>query len=269
MKIQTLNIWGGRLHDELIKHLLIQAQTVDIFCFQEVYDSPTQRIFTRDPHELSGESMWESKYRPRANNLREMQELLPDFQPLYYSAQENYDYHGPVDYPLFYGICMMVRKGITILHEGEVFVFRQRNSVEGKDNTTLARNLQYIQFVHNGTVLTVANLHGLWNGKGKKDTHDRIEQSKKTRAFLDSQKGLKILCGDLNLLPETESLGILEQGMVNLVKRYNIQSTRSRYYTKPEKFADYILVSPDVEVVDFQVLQNEVSDHLPLVVEIT
>ena len=77
----------------------------------------------------------------------------------------------------------------------------------------------------------------------------------------------KILCGDFNLLPNTESLAILSEDMKNLVKDFDITSTRSKLYTKPEKFADYILVSPDVSVKKFTVMQDEVSDHLPLLLE--
>jgi endonuclease/exonuclease/phosphatase family metal-dependent hydrolase len=77
----------------------------------------------------------------------------------------------------------------------------------------------------------------------------------------------RILCGDFNLLPNTDSLTILEQGMRNLIKEYPVTSTRSRFYEKPDKFADYILVSPEVVVEDFQVLDEAVSDHLPLLLE--
>jgi endonuclease/exonuclease/phosphatase family metal-dependent hydrolase len=79
--------------------------------------------------------------------------------------------------------------------------------------------------------------------------------------------GAKILCGDFNLLPDTDSLAILEQGMRNLVKEYRVTSTRSQFYEKPDRFADYILVSPEVIVEDFQVLDEAVSDHLPLLLE--
>jgi len=39
------------------------------------------------------------------------------------------------------------------------------------------------------------------------------------------------------------------------------------HYTKTEKFADYVLTSPNIQVIDFQVLPDAVSDHSPLQVE--
>jgi endonuclease/exonuclease/phosphatase family metal-dependent hydrolase len=75
----------------------------------------------------------------------------------------------------------------------------------------------------------------------------------------------KILCGDLNLKPDTQSLKILEEGMVNQIAINNIKSTRSvQYYPKAERFADYIFISKDIHVNSFKVLPDEVSDHLPL-----
>lgn len=128
--------------------------------------------------------------------------------------------------------------------------------------------MQYVQFMHDSKLFTAANLHGLWNGQGETDTEDRLRQSQKVRAFLDTQEGAKILCGDFSLLPDTKSLVILTEDMVDLVKEHGVTLTRSLYYTKPEKFADYILMSPDLTVIDFKMLQDAVSDHLPLTVEI-
>ncbi len=55
--------------------------------------------------------------------------------------------------------------------------------------------------------------------------------------------------------------------MRNLNSEYHITSTRSSLYTKEIKFADYILVSPEIEIINLQALKEEVSDHLPLELE--
>jgi hypothetical protein len=66
-------------------------------------------------------------------------------------------------------------------------------------------------------------------------------------------------------LPDTESLKKLENiGMRNLIKEFNITGTRSSHYAKPERFADYTLVSDGIKVNDFKVLPDEVSDHLAM-----
>jgi endonuclease/exonuclease/phosphatase family metal-dependent hydrolase len=77
----------------------------------------------------------------------------------------------------------------------------------------------------------------------------------------------KILCGDFNLMPDTQSLQIIAEGMNNLIATYKITSTRTNYYPKEEKFADYIFTSPDIKVNQFAVLRDEVSDHAPLMID--
>jgi endonuclease/exonuclease/phosphatase family metal-dependent hydrolase len=267
LKLETLNIWGGRVYGPLMEHVQKQEQKVDIFCFQEVYSTPLNRTHTRDsllPHP----PLHPTNDTPaRANIYQELSRVLSTFHGHYASSQDRYDIHGPVDYILSFGLATFVKNTIQIDKEGDLFIHKEKNSVVASDNATLGRNLQYVQFLRGGKQFTIVNLHGLWNGNGKTDSLERIEQSHKIKAFLDSVNGAKILCGDFNLLPNTDSLAILEQGMRNLVKEYGITSTRSRFYEKPDKFADYILVSPEVVVEDFQVLDEAVSDHLPLLLE--
>lgn len=113
----------------------------------------------------------------------------------------------------------------------------------------------------------IMNVHGLWNGMGKTDTPERIAQSEKIKEFMDNVPDRKILCGDFNLKPDTRSLKIIADGMHDLIDKYNILSTRTSYYPKEEKFADYVFTSPDIKINKFSVLRDEVSDHAPLLVD--
>ena len=113
----------------------------------------------------------------------------------------------------------------------------------------------------------VCNLHGHWTPNFKGDNPARLEQSKNIKKLLDGFDGAKILCGDFNVAPDTKSMAILETSMRNLIKEHKITSTRSHFYTKEVKFADYIMVSPGIQVKKFEVIQDIVSDHLPLLLE--
>ena len=57
--------------------------------------------------------------------------------------------------------------------------------------------------------------------------------------------------------------------MKNLIKENGIKFTRNSRYKdyKMLPFADYIFISKDIEVTNFEVLQDEVSDHLALLLE--
>ena len=168
----------------------------------------------------------------------------------------------------FYGLAMFVKNGVKVLEEGEIFVHKERGFVLPGDWGTHARNIQYVTLETESGLRTVINFHGLWNGRGKTDTEERLVQSTNLVNFLGRLANPHILCGDFNLLPETESLKIFEKaGLRNLIQENGITSTRSHHYTKEHRFADYAFVSEGVEVQNFKVLDEPVSDHLPLYLE--
>lgn len=129
---------------------------------------------------------------------------------------------------------------------------------------THSRYLQWVELIVDDQTYTVVNVHGLWNGAGKTDTSERIAQSQNIKKFVDTINHKKIICGDFNLRPDTTSFEIISEGLNDQIQINNIISTRSKYYEKYEKFADYIFTSPDLSVNDFKVWPDEISDHLPL-----
>lgn len=263
-RLETLNIWGGRLYQPLLDHVHRQASTVDLFCFQEVYSTHSHHLFARERGEASHGSPPSNDLPERANIYQELVNALPDFAGYFSSCQDRHAYAGPVDFDLSFGLAIFARKTLSVEDVGEHFVHRQKNSIVGTNNATIGKNLQYIQLRLADKPVTVINMHGLWNGQGKTDSPERVEQFRKVKAFVKAVSGATILCGDLNILPTTQSLALLEEDLRNLVKVYGITSTRSRWYTRPDRFADYVLVSPDVQVEGFHVLDEEISDHAPL-----
>ena len=243
MKLITLNIWGGKIYDPLIDFLKDYSREIDIFCFQELLDNPSgiQSRIMRDA---------------KQDINQDIKMVLPDFDEYLAPYQDHEEIIG-----------MYIRKSIPVRKTGDVFVYRWRNALVGNDATTYGINLQYAEINQDNKKYTICNLHGHWTSKYKGDNPARLEQSRNIRKFLDNVEGPKILCGDFNLDPETESMKILEATMKNLVKEYGINSTRSGHYTGPSRFADYILVSPEIKVKDFKVLQDIVSDHLPVFLE--
>lgn len=237
MQLITLNIWGGQIKDKLL-NFIEQHQLVDFICLQEVYH--------RAPHKTSTNDL--PVYLDICDQIAEK---LPNHDFFFRPVVQN-----------VYGIATFVKKNIEILNEGEVII--HENPDYPGAGPRHQRNLQWIECCHDDKKFVIINTHFLWNGVGKGDSDDRIQQSKRTKDFLDSVSVPKILCGDFNLRPDTESIKILEKDMRNLIKDYNIKSTRTSLYPKEERFADYVLVSEDINVQDFKVLQDEVSDHAAL-----
>lgn len=249
MKLITLNAWGGRIYEPQMEFLKKHIGSTDIFCLQEVYNGQkninTQNGFVE-------------------NMFSQYTELFKNYEGFYAESLM----HNLGEETVPYGIAIFYKKETPILAKGEYEVFKKDEKLGLPEGQVLwNRMLQYISIPYKDKNLNIFNLHGLYTGGGKEDTVDRLLQSQRVKDFMASHEGEKILCGDFNLNPKTKSMVILAEGMINLIDQNNITSTRSHYYPKEEKFADYILVSPGLEVKKFEVLQDVVSDHLPLVLE--
>ncbi len=242
MKLMTLNIWGGHVREPLLKFIESHQET-DIFCFQEVYHRAEKKISTEDRF-------------VSLNIFSDLQALLPHHQAFFKPVVGN-----------IYGIGMFIKKDITVLDQGEINIYE--NPLYPGLGPTHSRNLQWVQCQTKSQIYSIINVHGLWNGHGKTDAPERIVQSQKIKAFMETIKTPKILCGDFNLRPDTQSLKMLEHGMENLIQTFNVKSTRTSLYSKDEQYADYILISPEVTTHRFEVLKDEVSDHCPLILEFT
>lgn len=252
MKLVSLNTWGGKLLDPLLKFIGDYSNTTDIFCFQEVYRAPFDKIIAREMH---------------SNIYGKMVQVLTKHQGYFALHLKETDLGGRIDFPLEYGLAIFINKRIKVNECKDIFIYREGFKLLNNDIATVPRNLQYISFIVNKKNYLVGSFHGIWYPKTKVDTEDRIKQSQKIKDFLSKRNEVKILCGDFNLLPNTQSMKNLEVGMRNLITEYKIPTTRNKYYGGEEKHADYILVSPDVRVKQFRVIDITVSDHLPLMLE--
>lgn len=249
MKIISLNTWGGRAGKEHLLEFFAQHKDVDIFCLQEVWSAPYEHL---QGHVAGGQTMDHSNIL--VYGLQEISKIL-DTHEAYFKPHHLDNY----------GLLMFVKKDLRVVEEGEIFVHKERGYIPEGDVGRHARNLQFVTVETEKGNYTVLNFHGLWNGQGKEDSEERLLQSEKILKFLGGKSHPFVLCGDFNLLPGTSSLKMIEDfGLRNLISEFGITSTRTSFYTKPEKFADYVFVSPQIEVKSFSVLPDEVSDHAAL-----
>lgn len=247
MKIICLNTWGGTAGvAELVDFLSANAD-VDIFCLQEIVKGGEGESFKRSGEEI----ILEYTLFDRINK-----------------ALPNHNGYFSPGFKHFFGLAIFVKKSIEITEVGESFVHKHKEFITD-DAGHQARLIQYIKLKHADKKLCVINFHGLWNGQGKTDTEDRLQQTKNILNFTNAVSADFILCGDFNLLPDTQSIKMIEDsGLRNLIKEYGVTSTRTSHYKKPIRFADYAFVTKGIEVKDFKVLPDEVSDHVPLYLDI-
>ncbi len=255
MKLISLNIWGGRAYDPLTEFIKESARDTDVFCFQEVFSSSSSTKVSRGTH---------------TNILSDFSEVLKGYNVFFAPTQDGYDCEGPVDFEVTMGPATFTKKSIRVLSWEDIFICGEKNSVKPDDPATVPAGMLCTRIQADSKSYVVCNIHGFAYPGTKLDTPERLGQSLKIKGFLEREKAEKIICGDFNLMPETQSIKMLEENMENLIKKFKITSTRSRispYFGTPEEqqFADYMLVSGGVRVKDFQVPDVAISDHLPMI----
>lgn len=266
MRIMCLNGWGGKLHSDLLPYLAADAP--DVLCLQEVIHSPETNkdwLTYRDGDHVLPQ---------RANLFRDVCAILPDHVATFCPAAQGVLWDDDVSIPSQWGLATFVHKSLPIIGQVQGFVHKEYSPVGYGDHprSRSAHGVRVYDYAQNRPV-SITHMHGLRDLNGKMDTPERATQAQR---LLDLSKqvsdpdDLAVICGDFNVEPGSETLKILENaGLVEMVTRRGFPSTRSAHYTKPGKFADYMLINRENAVRAFNVVQNPViSDHCPLVLEL-
>ena len=130
------------------------------------------------------------------------------------------------------------------------------------------RSIQNAILEIDGKEIQIINVHGIWN-KDKIGDERTINQSKFILSKIRKDISV-IVVGDFNLLPSTESIKILNSELINLIDKYDIKSTRPNFDDGLDNgniVCDYIFVNDKVKVNSFKVINTDISDHLPLLLD--
>lgn len=252
MRLSSLNCQGGRQLEAVEGFLPTIAPITDVFCFQEVIDAHQSLVDARHP----GMGL-------RGDTYLGLMQALPDFCG-YFSRWEEPDRMSTA---------VFVRRSIKVLDVKWPIVYTPAQVVLHGHRVFSQRKLHLLSLEIGGRVIHVGNLHGGWNDGPKTDTPERLEQSRKVIEAFAPLEGEKVLAGDFNLLPETESVRMLVRaGFRDLITEYGVTSTRTplyRHYDDPAEpnLADFIMPTAGLSVKRFEVLPDVVSDHSPLYAE--
>lgn len=274
--IVYLNTWANRCQEEILQYITGQMFDVDIFFFTEV---TRQQHSKADKIVRAQTGTHGNEPAMHLNSSSVLIELMKDsYQSVYYSPKSSsFECHdtGNTFHDVGFGSLMAIRRDIGPYKFGNIEIC---NNVSG----TNPRVLQWIIYEKGGIKYLAAHLHGVWikdNTKG--DDPLRTQQSEEVlralKKLVFKHKASKVIFGgDLNLAPETEALAKLLSGQEpeslsrNLITEYGIESTRTPLYRHHGKkgesqLADYVLVSTNVDVADFDDGSKiRVSDHTPL-----
>jgi endonuclease/exonuclease/phosphatase family metal-dependent hydrolase len=242
----------------------LAAADPDVLCLQEVTHTPaaeTPWLIYRD----DGIALPQ-----RANLFGEVSQVLAGHQAFFCPAARGDLFDGESKVRSEWGLATFVRKTYPVIGQIQDFVHRDFAAAGWGDHPR-ARNAHGVRlFDHSSSFsVSIVHMHGLRELAGKEDTPSRTAQAEAFAEVINRvrRRGERLVaCGDFNVLPRSRTLQMLRHiGLTDLVTTRGHRDTRTSYYKKAERFADYMLVSREVVVRRFDVLtEPEVSDHRAL-----
>ncbi len=180
---------------------------------------------------------------------------LADYQEI-----SGYKYISDVDR---FPVSIFVKSGIEIITSGTLFA----------DDMTVGIAL-YAELKDGDNHAFVCNVFGRSRPAEKLDNPDRLRFSQQLIEFFKDKGAPVIIGGDFNLGLPTESVGMFtKHNYRNLITEFNIETTRNhlvwdRYPDNKMLFSDYVFLNNQAQLDNFTVENNEVSDHLPMILQI-
>lgn len=195
---------------------------------------------------------------PKLNT--QLLEILSGFNFVYDDILETNYLNGGMD-----GQAVFIKKDISLINVQKKLIF----DISPDD----AGIMQVLEVGVGNKRISIGSVHGMARPGEKLDTLARLDQSRKILDVFKNISGPKVIGGDFNLLPETESVAVFEKaGYTNLIKKFSIKNTRNRLswerFENIQYYADYCFASKDIKVEGFEVPNLEVSDHQPLILKI-
>ena len=251
IKFLSLNIYNGGLF--MPKNLkFLDNEQPDIIALQEVYNGTDE----------SSKVSWRS--------IQVLSQQLTGYNHFYSAALLTLTDEGDFDQ----GNAIFTKFPIT--HQSHVHVNQEYKLFPDvpadRDWSKSPNVMQNATIDVAGTSLNIFNIHGVWG----RDGNDNPARDRMGDIILEQIKDKPnvILAGDFNLRPSTQVVKRIEQQLTNVFKD-ELTTTfclkHKNLVDNPgyaQSVVDMVFVSPNIQVTSHICPQVDISDHLPMIVEI-
>lgn len=251
MRLFVLNV-AIKLNNKKEVRNLIEKHKPDIMALQEVMNAVDDTC----PEYLRVANDYETIFK------------YNHYAPLYIAkgvtinGKLDYDFEGRAEQGMMLGSNFKIESGQNLFYYNDYKYEYDATEFRTKE---WCRSIQKVLLNVNGKKLLVINVHGLWN-KDKVGDERTIEQSKFILKHIRYDIPC-IVCGDLNLLPNTQSIKMIDEHLTDIIKVYNVKSTRPTFddgLDRGDMVNDYIFVNDHIKVNNFKIIEKSYSDHMGL-----
>lgn len=239
MKLVQLNIWGGRLGNQIVE--LLRQEAPDLVCLQETINVDGDAALAMSVQRIAAES---------------------GFNRIFHSPVFSFNLMNKT---AEFGNAILAKQDFARTNT----IFTNLEYKPGFDFDTddyNIRNLQHVVVDVHGTAVNILNHHGHHVHAHKDGDAETLRQCKMIAEYIATLDGPVLLAGDFNLAPHSQSLEILNRQLTNLSVAHKLKTTRTNLTRKTE-VCDYIFVNKQVTVREFHASDEVTSDHKALVVD--
>lgn len=250
------NIWlGGKLHDQLLP--FFTAQNPDFIAMQEVCMPNAVAPYT--PHPALD---FLQKVKQETGLLHSV--FVPEAA---FKDKTHYNNTHPVEF----GIAILSRFPITkhvyssYIHDYKIFELEGMNDWSVMHKGTLVAEVKASE-----KSLYIGTTHGVWGF----DDKDSASRDIMADAILEAvgEKSPLLFSGDLNIDQNTKAIARIEEKLTNVFKgklqtSFNMLHKADKGGSFGTSVVDFVFASRDIKILNAYSSEENVSDHVPLIVE--
>ncbi|OGE19792.1 hypothetical protein A3J19_04085 [Candidatus Daviesbacteria bacterium RIFCSPLOWO2_02_FULL_41_8] len=263
MRLLCLNVALFETNNEKLYEFLLKTKP-DIICLQEVADKLDSEV---NPLYISKGFIDKATVNLPYSLFSPNWEIC-NFHRKNFHKKENFDF----EFGGFLRAGNYFKSKFKILKRANVFI--KYKTIRFTDwSTWPAKQPKAVQVVDlqlpNFEKIRILNYHGIWT-KEKIGNPETLAACKRINKLATEVSYPTIITGDFNLFPDTKSMKVFQNHFISLVDKYHIQATRpesNELNHLQRNVVDFILVTPNIKIKSFKVLDSDVSDHLPLILD--
>lgn len=261
MLLLSLNVALFETNNEKLCQFLLE-QDPDIVCLQEVSHSSDPNInpayLSKDYIDKATKNLKYSFFGPTW--------MIKDFHQKNFHQKDSFDF----EFGGFLKSGNYLKSKFKILKKANIFITNKIIKVTDWSRwpEIQSKAIQVADLQLPNSELRVINYHGIWT-KEKVGNQKTLKACQKINQLAKEVDYPVIITGDFNLFPDTESMRVFKD-FISLIDKYQIQTTRPKNNELnhlKRNVVDYILINQGIKVNFFQILDSDVSDHLPLILD--
>lgn len=241
----------------------LKQQNADIICLQEIADSTDGLVsadyISKELVDKATDHLKHSFFTPNS--------LMKDFHQKSFHKKEifYFDFGGWIVSGNY------IKTKYKILKAGGIFLKNKYRKITDWENwpSNETKSVQVVDLdLGKSGKLRVLNYHGIWT-KEKVGNQETLRACQEINDLAAGVEYPSIIVGDFNLFPDTDSMKVFKE-FKSLVDEYSIKTTRPKINelsSLKRNIVDYILISNKIKINSFKVLDSDVSDHLPLILD--